>query len=410
MRYGRFLVLAATFSLAACDDDTTQNNQPDLTVVDDLSVAGDMAVNTDMSVTTGPTAQIVVADVRGQIWVPIAGGDGGVLMPDPYTGGATTANVHVFKTLVDFPAADSTSTVTGVEPYAFCSYNRYNLGTGNVPGVSENAGTLTVTGYDSTYAEATDATAPGLPTHPSATITCGWNTGYYGCAFGAPQNASVGNYIFIEHANPSPSPTPLPSPVPPTTINGDLFYGSAGVIETFTPSGSTTYGSTTITHNLGTPPQPVHIVSISKGGNVISGAHSLTDLNMQFGDGSAEIKIAYSCDGTDMKGSGCGTGFGQIVGLLIQTSVGAKWESFDPGAGNPLFGTIQCIDTELPNIAQHEFTLSASMLGTVLGGITGQSVQVALVRLKAAQDTNVGSGKHSVYMTAGRGDFAIIDQ
>jgi hypothetical protein len=406
MRYvrvpGMRLAAAAFLSLilTGCPDDPNMMESPDLTVVEN----DDLTMNElpDMTVEVAPTAQITVADVVGNAWTPF--GDGGVKIPDPANPSAP-ANVHQLATIISLPSGESGSSSSGTALNG-CTWNRYNLLMGEAPVTDENAGTVSVTGYDTDYSFATDTlnpTAQAMP--PAATINCSFDATsmHYGCVFGTTATNLVERYIFVEVPNPTPSPTPLPSPAPPAKLNSDLFHGSTQITETFTAASSGTTYTDSRTANLLAPlPAKPYVVDIDGA----AGTHSLEDLNGKFGTGANQIVINYSCDGTNTKNAGCQ--LGGITGLLIQTSLGKKWESFSPNATTRTrFGTIQCVDATTGVASNGTFTLPTAMLQEVLGSDTNQSVRVVMVRLKA---NSTSSGAHMFFETAGRGIFALVDQ
>ncbi len=74
--------------------------------------------------------------------------------------------------------------------------------------------------------------------------------------------------------------------------------------------------------------------------NGVAATNGILDLQNKL-DGSGDVTIDYSCDGTMTKGHGCPLG-GEISGLLLETSLGAKWEP----ANQLRFGTVQCVDQD----------------------------------------------------------------
>jgi len=399
-------------TLAACDDDNGGGNLPDFSAADDLSMNGDMAGNPDMTMpAAGPTAQIVAADVVGHPWVAVMGTDMGIESQlSSLCAPNCPAEVHQMNVTISVPSAEGDSISDGT-PLNGCTANRYDVTSNpmHLPPPDEPAGTIQVSGYDTTYTPPYDALTGTQGAYGSLNpnINCSFSSadGHFHCVFGTDPTKPIERYIFIEQTNASPVPNPSPSPFPPTTANADLWYGSPGATIKFATAGSgTTYTDsrmTTLAMGPTNPPAP-HVVAI----NTVAGTHSLRDLEGLFGTGANEIDIDYSCDGTNTKGSGCGgANVGQITGLLIQTSVGRKWDSFTPGASNPKFGTIQCVDTDA-GAGTHQFKLTTTLLQKMLGNGPNGSVRVVMVRLKANAAT---SGNHSFYETAGRGSFAFVN-
>jgi hypothetical protein len=400
--------------LAACDDDSG-GGMKDMSVNDDLSMKAD--AGEDMAMQVSSTAQITVADVVGVAWQPVGENDGGAPIPLP---------VHSLAVVADFPVAagedqnSSGSTLNG------CTWDRYDLTSTDptkLPGPNENAGIVTVTGYDTQYSLATDV-RNGNVAPPDPTITCasaGAPLNQFGCFFGSTATNTIDNYIFVQTpfalAGGPPAGPPSPTPTPfPTAYNSDLFlakFTSATppvavgdqVTETFTHMGSTTFSNDRTTTLTGLPDAPT-VASIKIDGTATTTTDLATELNLKF-DGNHDITIAYSCDGTTTAGSGCKVG--GITGLLIQTSQGKKWESFSPSAaaGRVHLGAAQCVDaTGTPGTA-NQFTLPKAMIGQIVGSDTNQSIRVVLVRLKANQ---TASGTHPFFQTGGKGIFAFIDQ
>jgi hypothetical protein len=379
-------------TLAACDDDNGGGNPPDFSANDDLSMKGGMDGG-DMSMETPGTAQMVTADVSGNVWVAFM--DGGVKLPDPLTP-TSPATVHQLTVQLSFPGPAGTGPFNGTALNG-CTWDRYDLTTGKLPAPDENAGTVKVSGYDSTFTVASDALMMKANAPPDPNINCAFDgtSMHFACHFGASAADDVTRYIFVEVPNPSPTPGP-------TIINHDLFFNSTGINQNFTAATSgTTY---TDSRNLTLPsplPKAPHIVAI----NGDTSKHSLEDLNGMIGTGATEIDVDYSCDGTNTKGAGCSPN-AEITGFLIQTSLGHKWESFDPGASNAKFGIGQCIDTDA-GTSTHTIKMTTQMLGTLVGAQTKQSIRLVFVRLRANPQV---SGAHQIYATAGRGTFAFVDQ
>jgi hypothetical protein len=411
MRYGRIwgvAVAAAAIGLAGCGDEPAVE-QPDLTVPVNEDMGVDMAETQDMTAVEPATAQITVADVVGIAYQPVGGGDGGVPIPAP---------VHSMAVVVDFPQMSGTNQHTnGTSALHGCSWNRYNVtppsmgGTGPFPAPNENAGTVAITGYDTSYTLASDTAVPGLPAPVDPTINCKYNamTFHFDCFYGTDSTHLVGRYIFVTTPYsliPSPVPSPSPSPAP-AAWNTDLFKSGYGdtmvdnaVREAFTPSPApNTYTDARMTNLTGLPKKP-HVIAVN---GTAATTGELENLANKF-DGSADLTIDFSCDpANDTKGGGCT--LGGITGLLVQTSLGKKWE---PASGLNVvrFGTMQCVDAD-DGAAAHSFTITQQMQQEILGTDMNQTVRVVLVRLKANSTT---SGPHPFFETAGRGIFSFIDQ
>jgi hypothetical protein len=418
MKYGRFRGVALagaallSVSLAACDDDNGGGPTPDFSAADDLSMNGDMAGNPDMAAAAAPTALIVAADVVGHPWMAIPGTDMG--MPFQLSGACAPncpATVHQLDVIIDLPAMSGDSLQDGTELNG-CTANRYDLTTTppHIPPVSEPAGTVQVTGYDTTYTNPLDVVATLATGSPVQTgygsldpdANCSWSMadGHFHCIFGSDKTHPLERYAFIEQPDgASPTPFPSPSPTPPPLANHDLWYGSPQATIKFTTAGSGTTYTDSRTANLQAPIPEVYITGIN-GDNT---KHSLENLEGLFGTGQNQITVDYSCEaGNTTKGAKCAAG--GITGLLLQTSAGRKWDSTDPGATNPFFGVIQCVDTDA-GASTHTITLKTNVLQKALGAGPNQTLRVVMVRLKASPTV---SGAHGFYQTAGHGQFAFI--
>jgi len=365
--------------------------QPDLTaeVNNDMAMTPD--AGEDMTAAEPATAQITVADVVGIAYAPFQ--DGGVPIGFPTV--PTGVPVHSLAVVVDFPAAAGTSQHSSGTALNGCTWNRYNTAMGPFPAPNENAGSVSITGYDTSNTLAVDSLQIKATAPPPATVNCVYNpmTFHFDCHYGTSAADDVTRYIFPLTPNPSPSPSPAPQ-----FFNSDLFINANSVTEAFTPSPApSTYTDARMTTLTALPKAP-HVITIN-------GTASTNELESLAGkiDGSADVVIEYSCDGSANKGAGCM--IGGITGLLIQTSLGKPWQ---PASGANLlrFGTAQCVDTD-NGMAAHQFTLTKQMQMDILGSDTGQTVRVVLVRLKANATT---SGMHSFYETAGRGIYSFITQ
>lgn len=397
MRYARFrgVALAAatallSVGLAACDDENPMT-EPDLSASNDLSGNPDMA-GEDMAAEEPANGQIVLADVTGVPWIAVP--DGGMPLPNPLTGQPFT--VHAFAALADFPMTANSSQHSTLQGLNGCTWNRYDLAdVTKLPKPNDNAGSVEFSGYDTTYTRATNVVTMAVAA-PDPLIKCEFNSTsfHYDCHFGATATATngVSAYIFA----PSPIPTPSPSPAP-QFYNTDLFGSANSVTEKLIANTSSSW--TDAMSTLPQLPQPAYIVSV----NGDSTKHNLTDLDTKF---NGEITIEYACmQGATTKGQGCPTTSGTLTGLLIETSQGKKWQPAVRGVG-ARFGTMQCVEADGPSTTR-TFTLTQQMVADIMGSDTGQSVRVVLVRLKA---NPASSGNHLVFLTAGRGNFAYVDQ
>jgi hypothetical protein len=348
----------------------------------------------DMAMVVPATAQITVADVVGVAWEPL--NDGGV--PVGYPTVPTGVPTHSMAAVVDFPSAAGSAQHSNGTPLNGCTWNRYNVlpgGPGPFPVPNENAGSVNVTGYDTANSLAVD-TVNLSAAPPNPNINCKFNstTGHFDCFYGTDPTHLTDRFIFPLTPNPSPSPSPAPQ-----AFNTDLFVNANEVTIAFTPSPApNTYTDARMTTLTNLPKAP-HVIAI----NGTASTTELEALETTKIDGAADVTIDFSCDGTATKGSGCS--IGGITGLLIQTSLGKKWESFS-GANLLRFGTMQCVMAD-DGTATHTFTLTKQMQLDILGSDTKQTIRVVMVRLKA---NATSSGQHPFYETAGRGIFSFIDQ
>jgi hypothetical protein len=377
--------------LMACDDDSGGGNK-------DMAVSNDMAmkVPADMTAAAASTAQVTVADVVGVPWIPY-GTDGGVPFPNPANGTPGYA-VHSLAGIADFPAKAGSSQMHSGSDLEGCTWNRYDLNSGNpatYPAPNENAGDVNITGYDTTKTAPLDllTQTPGA-TDPNIHCTFNATTYHYDCYFGSDATHGLTRYLFV--------------PDPNSGFNLDIMGATNTITETLTHNASSSF-TNDLNVMIGSPlPSPPGVVSVKVGTTEVG---SLAALDTQF-NGSADITIDYSCDGTTTtKGAGCTSFPGSLTGFLVTTSLGKKWEPNNVSPNNDRFGTVQCVDADGPT-ATREFVLTQAMQQYILGSDSGQSVQIILVRLKVglAGGGIPMSGSHTVYMTAGRGVFAYVDQ
>src|SRR5205807_10443484 len=122
---------------------------------------------------------------------------------------------------------------------------------------------------------------------------------------------------------------------------GDIQIDDA-VRETFTPSPAPSTYTDARTVNLTGLPKQMHVVAVNGTAATTGDLENLATAG-KF-DGSADLTLEFSCDpGQNTKGAGCSTG--GVTGLLIQTSLGKKWEAAS-GANALRFGTAQCVEAD----------------------------------------------------------------
>jgi hypothetical protein len=367
--------------VSACDDDTGTGS-----ISVDLSGMVTMDAGVDMAAVNNANAQITVADVSGYIPLPMAGVDGGV-----------PTLVHTLAAIASFPSHPDNSTTHDPDPLHGCSWHRYDITAGNLPIPDENAGNVTISGYDYANLEGINigATPRTTPMHPDPTIACTYSSASfsYNCKY-ATSGESALDVIFP----PLPGPTeqhPIPS--------------SSPIAEAFVPNTQATPPTTypdKVSASISGVPDAFTIVSITVDGTALPGIASHTLNGLQgFFDGTHDITISWSCDGnlTTPK-SGCPTstaGKADLVGFLVRTSLTPSFST--PSAQ---FGTAQCVD-ESGNSTTGAVKLTKSAIATIIGSQTGQTIQLTLAHLKAAPSF---SGQHLVFLTAGHGEFAFLTQ
>ena len=144
--------------------------------------------------------------------------------------------------------------------------------------------------------------------------------------------------------------------------------------------------------------------------SVMSGTTNITGTNPLFGpldvgdsvvNKNNDLTITWSCDGSATAGSGC-SGTGDFLGVLIPTSTNTKGSFSTPTVTN--FGVGQCV--ELVRKTGATATVTSAQLKALIGGQTGGSMQIAVVRLGV---TVSQSGQHLVVYTAGHGLFGFTN-
>jgi hypothetical protein len=172
-------------------------------------------------------------------------------------------------------------------------------------------------------------------------------------------------------------------------------------------AGSATFGDAV---DGGTPieqlPQSITITSVKVGNTEVGGnPASLAGLNGTF-DKNQDITISFSCDGNATTGSGCGTldPF-DLVALAGSTSKNPR-TAFTNGTE---FGVVTCFEqpgAANPANRSSTFTIKAQALQTMLGTQTGGSMQLAVLRVRAAVLPGAGNIKIG---GVGRGVFGLIN-
>jgi len=138
------------------------------------------------------------------------------------------------------------------------------------------------------------------------------------------------------------------------------------------------------------------------GHDLITGGNNL-DIADGAIDATKDLNIYFSCDenNPNTPGAGC-TGTQDLVGLLITTSTSPK-TAF---ALSTATGSATCSQ---PVIAGGTVTVKANQLTAMLGGQTGGSFQIALVRLSTKLQSPAGMHPLLAF-TAGMGVFGFTNQ
>lgn len=441
-------LLAATLSLgiAACDDDTSSGTG-------DMSVA-DMSASVDMPGMGSPgNGQLTLADVVGTVYSPA--------LPN-----GQAPRTHTLVAVASLPQVAGTpdpSSNFGVTPTIHgCSIYRYNAT--NLPGADGDAGDVTFSGFNTAYTigfNAENGSKSASPMSGSSPITCKRSSTdmLYHCAYNGTSNpdsgeagASVGDVIYplIQHrAYCASAPTvslPLPTypdqwPYTPEQcieravaamtsaacpLTGDKLVltaceqspivplGVSEIVETMTggtdwPAATQTLGNGGGTDGgTGQLAGPLYIVSVTSGSTDITGADLVTmGRNLDIADGSIDpskdLTITFSCDpnNSTTAGAGC-SGTQDLVGLLVTTSTSPKTAfSVTTAQGQGLCSQ--------PVAAGNSIVVKANQLTALLGGQTGGSWQIALVRLSTKLQSPAGNHPLLAF-TAGMGVFGFTNQ
>lgn len=387
---GATLALATgllSLTVAACDDDSgTTAPTIDLSAVADMAKAtsSDMAVAVDAG--TPSVGQITIADVVGTLPTPNA--DGGITLL-PLT--------HVLVTQVSFPAATSHAQHSDPNPLQGCQWNRYDLVNGPGPGADEQAGQVSISGY--TTSTIAVNTTNGMNQTPIASpINCKYGSGAlpneYDCRYGDVSTGDLtSNYIYPYLVAASMEQHPL------TSAETITFAAPAG--GTFTDQIAGTVALASATGNGTHATDPLVILTV----NGTASTMGLGDVQGKFGaNATSDLTITWACvDSTGTAGTTAGAncptgavGLTDLVGLLVKTSVTPDHQ----------FGTATCVD-QTGAADSHTITLTKQAMKDILGSDANQTAQFILVHLKASPQQ---SGAHEVFLTAGRGSFAVIQQ
>jgi hypothetical protein len=402
---------------AGCGDDVNIGSDmaPDLTAtVHDMAMNADLQPDMAMALAT---AQLTLADIGGTFYKP--GATAGTESAVPFAHLLfAQQSLGIFASNPQYIDSDF-STKAGM--IHGCTANRYNLAGGPIPNPDADAGIISYTGYNTALLSADARTAPGTLYAPPipTNIVCAWGGAtlpFYGCVFGGP---STDQGTSIEGDQPSQALFP---PFPPAAVGmatcpaGTTSHTGIPVVGTLCeqhpiPDGQmitqAIAGNSNVTNGYGAiAPQmipisgglgaPMTVINVAGAapanpGDPLGGAITL--------DGSADLTITWSCDGSTTVGNGCPTGaagFLDLAGLLTVVSTAPRSQF----AITPQYGTAQCAE----QLGTGTVTLKKAAITQMIGTQTGGSVLIALVRLSANPQATMG---HNVYLTAGKGYFGL---
>jgi hypothetical protein len=403
------VAMAAAFAACGGDEGTGQDQG-----LPDFAVNHDMAVQHDLQTDdAGPplgTAQLTLADVSGTFYTDNgAGGERAVPFMHLLVAQQSFPHFAGNPQYVDPGFSSSAGTLHG------CTANRYDLAGGVLPNPDEDVGLVSYTGYETAMFSATPAVPTGAPPPVPDTILCAWGGAalpFYGCQFHTTSDAGLAAAEGL-----SPTSVGFP-PVPAALLGGSCLPGMTSHNVGVTVCEQHPFhidGSTAITQNVqggGTYGAQTNKRVPSTGGLangativLVNGA-APANPDDPFGgvvlDGSTDLVVKWSCDGSATPGAGCPTGAAgltDVLGLLAIASTNDR-KAF---ALTPQYGSAQC--AEQLGSASATVTLTTAAQQRLLMGQTGGSVFVAAVRLKASATVTNG---HFVFLTAGAGNFGLI--
>jgi hypothetical protein len=391
---------AAVFALgvAACDDDTS--GDMDMSMSTDMSATADMTASVDMTM-QGPspgTGRMLLGAVQGTLYSDV----GGAEVP-------AAPNAYVMQALVTFPefslppdsidpAFSSTPTIAGGMGVHGCIADRYTLGGSDVPQPDQPVGDVTFTGFAQAIAT-NGAVAPG-PAPNSIVCSRSGVTMAYGCTYQGTADGGMGplsgqstSAVFFPAMNPIPAGTTIRIQVP--MAGGGTYTNPAPA-----------------TAMIGNLPDAVHIIGVQVGsGTPVTALDQIGSL-----DGTQNVVITYSCDGSNTVGAGCtGGSVGALDFLVIAglTSTQPRKSFKTPGLMSPTWGQLSCFEQTNGQgrtdgagkitIRKEEI---ATFVGnnTVDGGAQIGSYQIAIVRVLGVPGS---ASRHTVFYAAGRGNFGF---
>jgi hypothetical protein len=399
------LLLSLAVPLAACGSSSSKHAdaapQVDAAPQIDAAPMIDATPPQPDAAPTPATAQLLLADVEGTFYIPAAGGGEQAL---PFTHLLVPhQSLGMFATAPQYIDPDFSSAAGSVHG---CLANRYDIPGGTFPPPDVNAGVVSYTGYATAVfpadSRSTGAYAPPIP----GTIFCGWGgatTPYYSCIFGVGplMPGSIGGEAPSQVIFPAlPSAVfggTCPAGFTPRGMNCEQQLIAPGTMVTEAVYGGGSYGALSkLVPVAGGFGAPVTIINV----NGAAPANPFDPFGGLTLDGSSDVTITWSCDGSATVGSGCPTGaagFLDLAGLLTVVSTNPR----SMFSITPAFGSAQCVE----QLGAGTVTLRKAAITQILGGQSGGSVMISLVRLSADPASTMG---HTVYFTGGIGNFGLL--
>lgn len=422
-----FGIAAATLSLgiAACDDDTSSSK--------DMAASADMSAGVDMA-TALANGQITLADVVGTVYSPSL----------PNGMAPRTHTLVAVASLPKMPGTPDPSSNFDLANKMGCSIYRYDAT--NLPGSDGDGGNVTLSGYN-TLTLATNTNTGNTKQTPTP-ITCvrvAQANNTYQCFYAGMMNPDGGamgtltdDVIFpmIPHKLHTPGGdvdippasggwpfgdtctdhlTPVTDPTTgfpiimceqhPLSVFSEITETVGGGADW--PMKSSKVGDATAPDGGAKMfPGPLTLVKVTSGSGTtdISGADPFGGRSLSMDnpiDTSKDLNITWSCDGSTTPGAGC-AGTSDLVGLLIKTST-SKRDNFSmftaQGVGQCVGGVAQAGAT---------ITVKSNQLTALLGGQSGGSFEIALVRLRPVIQALAGG--NLLVFTGGQGVFGFTNQ
>jgi hypothetical protein len=381
----------------------------DAGVPDDASM--DLSMAPDL---TPPPAngQVLLADVGGTAYRP--GASAGTEISSPYA--------HLLLTVPSFAmfatAPQYADPTLSQAPGALhgCIANRYDLSAGPFPPTDVDVGVVSYHGYTTALFSADARTTTSLYTTPVPdTIRCAWGGAvvpYYGCVFGGTSTDMANT---VEGESTSAVVFPAFPPVPPYSSTGTCPAGTTmrtGGITTVCEQHPIATGSNLVdaiaggsgwgalsnqaVPVTGTISDPVTVISVG-GAAPANPADPLAGVVL---DGSSDVTITWSCDGSNTAGSGCPSGPSGLLDLATLIAV-ASPNPRSMFAITGAYGVAQCTEQLGPGTV----TLSKAAVMRMLGSQTGGSISLSLIRLSVNPASTMG---HNVFFSGGKGYYALL--